>query len=184
MSFAKIIQTTQGAWWKRILPVQAPYRWNLRRLKLGRVLEVGCGLGRNLAHLDGVGVEIDPECVTIARSRGLTVYQPSELHAEPASFDSLLIAHVLEHLAPEDALELVRDYVPYVKGGGRIVLITPQEWNFRSHPTHINFVDFAQLCHIVGQLGLTVEKRYSFPFPRWAANIFKYNEFVLIASKP
>ena len=38
--------------WKRILDVQAPYRWNLRRL-LGtrRTLDVGCGIGRNLVNL-------------------------------------------------------------------------------------------------------------------------------------
>ena len=37
----------EQARWKQLLDVQAPYRWNLRRL-LGehRVLDVGCGIGR------------------------------------------------------------------------------------------------------------------------------------------
>ena len=35
---------------RRMLPTQAPYRWNLRRLRLGRVLDVGCGVGRNLRN--------------------------------------------------------------------------------------------------------------------------------------
>jgi 2-polyprenyl-3-methyl-5-hydroxy-6-metoxy-1,4-benzoquinol methylase len=181
--YSQIIQDCQGVWWKRLLNVQAPYRWNLRRLKLGRTLDVGCGLGRNLAHLEGVGIDSEKECVSIARARGLTVYEPHEFSEEPESFDSLLIAHVLEHLSPADALNLVRDYLPFVKPDGRIVIITPQEWNFRSHPTHINFVDFTQIDHIAEELGLSVEKRYSFPFPRWAANIFKYNEFVVVARK-
>ncbi|MER8042830.1 methyltransferase type 11, partial [Streptomyces sp. NPDC094032] len=44
---------------KRLLPTQAPYRWNLKRLNLGRVLDVGCGLGRNLLNCgpDSVGVD-------------------------------------------------------------------------------------------------------------------------------
>jgi 2-polyprenyl-3-methyl-5-hydroxy-6-metoxy-1,4-benzoquinol methylase len=183
-NYAQMIQDCQGVWWKRLLPVQAPYRWNLRRLKLGRTLDVGCGLGRNLAHLDGVGIDPEQECVRIARSRGLSVFEPHEFTEKPESFDSLLIAHVLEHLPPIDALNLVRDHVPYVRRGGRVVMITPQEWNFRSCPTHINFADFAQLARIATELGLIIEKKYSFPFPRWAANIFKYNEFVVVARKP
>ena len=33
-------------------------------------------------------------------------------------------------------------------------------------------------------LGLTVEKQYSFPFPRFAGKVFTYNEFVTVARKP
>ena len=33
------------------------------------------------------------------------------------------------------------------------------------------------------QLGLTVDRRISFPLPRIAGKLFPYNEFVLIASK-
>ena len=47
-------------WWKRALDVQAPYRWNLRRLKPGFMLDVGCGLGRNLELVLGVCVVVDP----------------------------------------------------------------------------------------------------------------------------
>ena len=46
-------------WWKKLLDVQAPYRWNLQRLKLGLTLEIGCGIGRNLMHLKGQGIGID-----------------------------------------------------------------------------------------------------------------------------
>ena len=39
-----------GAWWKRLVPVQAPYRFNVRRLCPGLTLEIGCGIGRNLGR--------------------------------------------------------------------------------------------------------------------------------------
>ena len=55
--YATRLQTLEQARWKQLLDVQAPYRWNIRRLGLGRTLDVGCRLGRNLAHLDGRGVE-------------------------------------------------------------------------------------------------------------------------------
>ncbi|MGH3982953.1 MAG: hypothetical protein ACRDST_09810 [Pseudonocardiaceae bacterium] len=63
--------------WKRLLDVQAPYRWNLRRL-LGerRVLDVSCGIGRNLAHLGAgsVGVDHNRHSVRTCRDRGLTAF--------------------------------------------------------------------------------------------------------------
>ena len=48
------------------------YRWNLRRLDLGFTLEIGCGIGRNLEHLDGNGIGIDhnEEAVRIAHTGG------------------------------------------------------------------------------------------------------------------
>ena len=65
-----------GPWWKPTSVVQAPYRWNIRRLGLGRTLDVGCGVGRNLLHLDGngVGVDTNRHSVAIATDRGLSAY--------------------------------------------------------------------------------------------------------------
>jgi len=61
--------------WKRIGDVQAPYRWNVRRLFGDReVLDIGCGIGRNLGHLAprGVGVDHNEHSVEICRKLGLT----------------------------------------------------------------------------------------------------------------
>ena len=59
----------QRAPWKRWLDVQAPYRWNLRRLHPGFTLEVGCGIGRNLEHLRGHGVGLDHNAHSVAAAR-------------------------------------------------------------------------------------------------------------------
>ncbi|HZZ81595.1 MAG TPA: class I SAM-dependent methyltransferase [Gemmataceae bacterium] len=66
----------ESVWWKKLFSVQAPYRWNIRRLQPGFVLEVGCGIGRNLRHLDGNGVGIDhnPTSIATCRERGLTAF--------------------------------------------------------------------------------------------------------------
>ena len=60
-AYADRLQTLEQARWKQLLDVQAPYRWNIRRLGLGRTLDVGCGLGRNLAHLGGAGRRRRPQ---------------------------------------------------------------------------------------------------------------------------
>lgn len=173
--------------WRRVLNVQAPYRWNVRRLHLGRVLDVGCGLGRNLAHLDNdsVGVDHNAESIAIARGRGLTAFTsaefPSSGFAVPGAFDSLLFAHVIEHVSREYAVGLVREYLPYLTPGGTVCFITPQERGYASDSTHVTFTDFAALDRLSRATGLSPVRQYSFPFPRAAGKVFLYNEFVLLA---
>jgi 2-polyprenyl-3-methyl-5-hydroxy-6-metoxy-1,4-benzoquinol methylase len=172
------------------LKSQAPYRWNLRRLQPGFMLDVGCGLGRNLAHVGGHGVGVDPNraCLREARAAGFTAYTPEEFAASPdakaARFDSLLVAHVLEHMSFEEALGLVRDNLAYVKPGGQLILITPQELGYAGDDTHVQFMDLGALRRLAEALGVTVTRAFSFPFPRWAGRLFRYNEFVLTARKP
>ncbi|MFH8975885.1 class I SAM-dependent methyltransferase [Streptomyces sp. NPDC017890] len=171
---------------KRLLPTQAPYRWNLRRLGLGRVLDVGCGIGRNLLNCEpgSVGVDHNAHSVATCRERGLTAYTPDELAEAPdcgtGSFDSLLCAHVLEHLDEELGMTILDQYLPLVKPGGSVVLITPQEAGYKTDATHVRFVDFDQLRRTAEKAGVTVARTYSFPFPRSTGKVFPYNEFVLV----
>jgi SAM-dependent methyltransferase len=180
----------QSVWWKRVLPVQAPYRFNLRRLDLGHTLELGCGIGRNLKHLrgDAVGVDHNRHAVAAARAAGLTAFTSEEFatsgYALPGAFDSLLTAHVIEHMNRDAAAALLRGYLEYVRPGGKVVVITPQERGFRSDPTHVEFFDFEQLIALARTLELTIDRSYSFPFPRWVGSLFVYNEFVLVARRP
>lgn len=187
--YAQRLSRLESARWRRVLNVQAPYRWNIRRLNLGRTLDVGCGLGRNLAHLDGHGVGVDhnAEAIAVARERGLTAYTVEEFHtsaaAVPGSFDSLLLAHVVEHLSFDEAVTVLAEYLPYLSSTGRICLITPQERGYRTDATHVRFVDFAGLERLVADLGFRVQRRFSFPFPRAVGKVFAYNEFVLVADR-
>lgn len=181
-----------SARWKRALDVQRPYRWNLRRLDPGFTLDLGCGLGRNLAHLGGHGVGIDhnPTSIAACRAAGLEAYTPEEFattaYAEsPGRFDSLLAAHLVEHLRTEDAITLVRNHLRFVRPGGKIIMVTPQRRGYASDATHVTYVDFVGLQSMASALDLTFERRLSFPFP-WpiVGNVFTYNEFVLVARRP
>jgi SAM-dependent methyltransferase len=177
----------ESAWWKRLLDLQRPYRAHLRRLELGLVLEIGCGIGRNLGHLRGssVGMDHNRRAVEIARARGLAAFTPEEFvlssWAQPGRFDALLFSHVLEHMSAAEATGLVRTHLHLLRAGGRVLVLTPQEAGFRSDPTHVEYMDFEKVEAVLSGAGLEVERRYSFPLPRLVGALFKYNEFVTIA---
>jgi len=175
-----------GSRWKKVLNVQAPYRWNVRRIALGFVLDVGCGIGRNLSHLDGRGVGVDhnPHSVTEARSRGLEAYTVEEFArtewSRPGSFDTLLCAHVLEHMGTDNARRLLLDYLPFVKARGRLIVIVPQEAGFKSDSSHVEYLDPTGLATLTDPLPVDLERVCSFPFPAWAGRWFRYNETVAV----
>lgn len=180
----------QRAPWKKWLDVQAPYRWNLRRLRPGFTLEVGCGIGRNLEHLRGQGVGLDhnPHSVAAARAAGLRAFTPGEFRGSewdrPSAFDSLLLSHVAEHMRRGALMDLLREQLPHVRSGGQLILITPQEVGFASDPSHVEFMDLAFLRGVADELGLERVREFSFPFPRAFGRLFIYNEFVSVSRLP
>lgn len=189
-SYASRLEHIQRVWWKRILPVQLPYQWNIRRQQLGRTIEVGCGIGRNMKSLGtgSVGVDHNRSAVRIARGQGFLAMTAEEWEAsalrQPEAFDGLLVAHVLEHMDEPAGRALLAEYLPYIRPGGRIFLICPQENGYRSDPTHVRFVDGPALEKLARDVGLIPKPAYSFPFPRSAGELFIYNEFCLLATKP
>ena len=189
-SYAARLKTKESAWWKRLLNVQAPYRWNLRRQKLGRTLDVGCGIGRNLVSLDegSLGVDHNPTSVAEARARGfvaLTTEEWEQSHERaPASFDSILLAHVIEHMDEETGRSVLEGYLPYLKPGGKVFFVCPQERGYTTDATHVRFTDGEALTRLAREVGLAPSRWFSFPFPRAAGRVFAHNEFCLLARKP
>lgn len=176
---------TSGPWyadrldrgWRARVP--DPYRANLRRLRLGRVLDVGCGIGRCLNYVggNGIGVDHNPTSVARCRERGLEAYTPSEFAAvDRGAFDTLLLSHVLEHTDESQGAELLHEYLGHIRRGGRVLLITPQEAGQRSDPTHVRSIDRAQLRSILEGLGCVGITTRSFPLPPVVGRVFRHNE--------
>lgn len=187
--YTDLLIKKQKVWWKRLLDVQAPYRWNLQRLKPGFTLDIGCGIGRNLIPLKGQGVGIDhnAQSVEIAKRQGLIAFTPEDFQTSAFNvnqpFDSFLLAHVAEHMTQKEVVDLLRKYIGLLKPGGKLIMICPQEAGYASDSTHVEFMDFPKLRNINKQLGLSILKEYSFPFPRFIGRIFTYNEFITVSHK-
>jgi 2-polyprenyl-3-methyl-5-hydroxy-6-metoxy-1,4-benzoquinol methylase len=181
-AYAERLVDLEGRWWKRLLP--NPYGWHIRSVCHGRVIDVGCGIGRCLAFLDGRGVGVDPNgaAVEIARSRGLAAYTPDELGMleHESSFDTLLCSHVLEHLTRDEGVELLSTWLPRLRRVGRVVLICPQERGQRSDSTHVRFVGDEELRDLAAAAGIVDVHIRSFPLPRVFGRWWVHNETVLV----
>ncbi len=190
-AYADRLQALPEVWWKRHLDVQRPYRWNLRRQRLGRTLDVGCGVGRNLAMLDAASIGVDHNVQAVERCRELGLqaltteeWQVSDVRQEE-SFDGILLAHVLEHIDDSAWEGLLDDYLPYLRPGGKVFFICPQERGYASDSTHVRFTDGDDLLDIARRVGLVPQGSwFSFPLPRFTGRLFTYNEFCLLARKP
>ena len=188
-AYAERLHRLGHRWWKRLLDVQRPYRWYLRRLNLGFVLDVGCGVGRTLINSGGhgVGVDVNARGVELTRQRGFQAFEPAAFvqsqYAKPATFDTLLLAHVVEHMSFAQAEALLKLYLPYLRPHGRVVLITPQQAGFASDPTHVEYFDFAALHALLHSVQVLPERQDSFPFPQAIGRWFVHNEFVVIGHK-
>jgi len=94
------------------------------------ILDVGCGTGNflNFAQQRGlraVGVDVEPDAVQAARSRGLDSYLIDHLDAASGGkpFDALSLWDVIEHVA--DPYAALAGLLPRVRPGGIMLFETP-----------------------------------------------------------
>jgi SAM-dependent methyltransferase len=95
-----------------------------------RVLDVGCGTGAVLAHLQGrartVGVDRSPLALGFCRRRALPALACAEgerLPFAPGSFDGVLLLDALEHFADESAA--LGDIRALLRPGGWLLVSVP-----------------------------------------------------------
>ena len=59
---------------------------------------------------------------------------------------------MLEHLDEPTGVDLITGYMPYLRDGATVVIITPQERGQRSDATHVRFMDDAALTALAEQV--------------------------------
>lgn len=105
------------------------------------VLDVGCGRGEFLELLAeravaGVGVDADPGMVEAVRDKNLVAHcsdAQAYLEAHPDEHDGIFMAHVAEHLTAEALEAIIRAAARALRGGGRLIVVTPNPLNLTMH---------------------------------------------------
>lgn len=96
-----------------------------------RVLDVGCGYGRNLkllrdAGYEVLGVDVNPITVEANRKAGLACVSAAEFPSlNEGRFDVVLMSHIIEHFAPEALLGFIDGYLDRLNAGGHLIVVTP-----------------------------------------------------------
>lgn len=101
--------------------------------RTGAVLDVGCGVGRNIALLKRlgfmqvVGVEKNERLVLENRKQGINCVTPDELEAagESHTYDLLLMSHIIEHFDYVSLLQFMNTYLRKLRPGGYLIVVTP-----------------------------------------------------------
>src|SRR5256885_5450210 len=129
-----------GHWWSRgRRQVLERVIAGLRLPARARILDAGCGSGRNMVELarhGGVtGVELSPTSVGLARERNageVIAGSVLDMPLESDSFDLAVCLDVIEHLADDvGALRELRRVV--VPGGSLLVTVPAYQWLWSGH---------------------------------------------------
>ena len=150
------------------------YRLATEGLKVGKMLDIGCGVGDyiHFAEKHGwecTGVEPSEDAKAIAQKRMKgNIINSQELENIPEeTFDVITMWHVLEHI--DDLRWQIAQLQRLVKTNGRIVIAVP---NYKSYdgqyykecwaaydvPRHLNHFDRTTLTKIFKAQGLKLEK--------------------------
>lgn len=95
-----------------------------------KVLDFGCGRGKYLRLLtslgcDVCGVDANQDYAAENLRNGFNVLHPEELISCDTKFDIIFLSHLVEHLTPQELIDLVPNLCKLLNEGGRFVIITP-----------------------------------------------------------
>jgi SAM-dependent methyltransferase len=142
----------------------------------GRTLDLGCGLGDFLRFRPGtIGVDVNPRTVAYCREQGLEAYpiEPDHLCFEPASFDSVLLDNVLEHI--EAPAPLLAEIARVLRPGGVLLVGVPGIAGHAADPDHKVCYDETRLRQRLEASGFTVDEVFFTPLWRssWLSRVMR-----------
>jgi SAM-dependent methyltransferase len=150
--------------------IKARYRDLAARLAgCSPVLDIGFGRGEFLELLgeldvDAIGIEVDQGMVDSARNRGLRAEVGRAFEylsaLDDASLGGLVMIQVIEHLAPQQAVDIVRLAADKVRPGGKVIIETVNPTSLITYanafwvdPDHVRPVHPTFLRFLFGEAG-------------------------------
>ena len=108
------------------------------------ILDVGCGTGYNLTHLQDLGrcqgVDMSPEALDFCRQRGVKnvkIHEAESLPFKDYSFDLLTAFDVIEHI--EDDRTALGEFHRVIRPGGWMFIYTPAlPWMYNDHDRKVH----------------------------------------------
>lgn len=119
-----------------------------------KILDIGCGYGRNLKLLyshrfNVLGVDVNQDIVKANLDAGLKCMTVQEFEKTNNMYDVLLMSHIIEHFQSNELIKFIDTYLDRLKVGGYLIIATPlyspyfyEDFDHVKpyHPTGINMV--------------------------------------------
>lgn len=142
----------------------------------GKVLEIGCGRGVMLTMLKGkgiqaYGIDLSETAVKYCLGKGLDATCDDILShlrsLKENSIGGIFCAHVIEHLKPDDAIELFKQAYRVMKQKSKLIIVTPNAKDLRTTErfwldiTHVRPYPEKLLCALLQMEGFQSIKAFS-----------------------
>lgn len=106
--------------------------------KPARILEYGCGIGRNIPFLrqyfkssEICGSDISAKSLDVARTQnpGIYFWEEGDVTSERSEFDLVFVAGVFHHIPPGERAGIARNLYSRLKRGGSLVVFEHNPYN-------------------------------------------------------
>jgi 2-polyprenyl-3-methyl-5-hydroxy-6-metoxy-1,4-benzoquinol methylase len=160
----------------RKINLRTKYNQSVKNLKIGNVLDYGCGRG-DFLHIamkkgwNSFGVEMDEGARNFAiKSNGVRVFSPKDDHQiHHGQMDLITMFHVLEHIA--DIHSIFAKISNWLTDNGRLVIALPNRQSFDAKhygnywaawdvPRHLHHFNQDSLMRLTKQYGFEVKSVY------------------------
>ncbi len=95
-----------------------------------RILDMGCGFGKNLKllkrkGLKPLGVDISKSIVEANLANGLNCTTLEEWQRTSESYELIIMSHIIEHFLPNDLMNFMNHCLSRLRVGGHLIIATP-----------------------------------------------------------